>query len=177
MNEINSDSQNTLTIKYITYDYENGTSEVFDTNLFNVSSYEDLISQITDYYSSSISSGLYKIVTEDESEYIHHVNTNQPIESYLVIYKNILEAENDDEFNSKGAPFAFNHVFIPPNTINLGCDWSTFSEKLEFDTDEDVLNQWGLNKIISNPPEELQNASYDNFLEILFDTYKDLAYS
>lgn len=175
MNDNNSDNKNNLILKYVTYDYENGTSEVFDTITFNVTSYEDLISHITDYYSSSITSGFYKIVTEDDSEYIHHVNTNQPVESYLVIYKNILEAENDDEFNSKGAPFAFNHVFIPPDTVNLGGDWNTFSEKLEFDTDEDVMNQWGLDKIISNPPEELQNASYDNFLKILFDTYKDLA--
>ena len=87
-----------------------------------------------------------------------------------------MEAENDDEFNSKGALFAFNHAFISPETVNLGGDWSTFSEKLEFDTDEDILNQWGLDRIISKPPEELQNAGYDNFLKILFDIYKNLAY-
>ncbi|MDC3116574.1 hypothetical protein OA529_02720 [Alphaproteobacteria bacterium] len=94
----------------------------------------------------------------------------------MFIYKNMLEAENDDEFNSKGAPVAFNHVFISPETVNLVSDWSTFSEKLEFDTDENVLNHWGLYKIISNPPEELQNASYDSFLKILFGTYKSPAY-
>ena len=39
MNDKNSDNKNNLIFKYVTYDYENGTSEVFDTITFNVTSY------------------------------------------------------------------------------------------------------------------------------------------
>ena len=97
MKNINIDK--TIIIKYVTYDYENGDSEVFDSKLLIVSSYEDLSDQIKSYYASCLDSEFFTMVSENDSKYIHHADTNQPIESYLLAYKNLSEAENDDEFN------------------------------------------------------------------------------
>mgnify|MGYP001246008887 CR=1 FL=1 len=175
MKNINIDK--TIIIKYVTYDYENGDSEVFDSKLLIVSSYEDLSDQIKSYYASCLDSEFFTMVSENDSKYIHHADTNQPIESYLLAYKNLSEAENDDEFNSNGVPFAFNHVFMPPETLNLGGDWNTLKEKLEFDTDEQILKKWGLDKIVLNTPQELIDAGYDDFLKILLEVYKNLVHN
>ena len=166
-------TDNQLIIKLVTYDYENGDSEIFDTKNLTVSSYEELCLEIKNYYSSKLKEGFYTIVSENDGEYIHHSDTNQPVESSLLVYKDLSDAENDDEFNSNAAPFAFNHIFIPPETLNLGGEWETFKEKLEFDTDDEILKKWGLDKIVLNIPPELKDAGYDDFLKILFETYKN----
>ena len=41
---------NQLIIKLVTYDYENGDSETFDTKNLTVSSYEELTFEIKNYY-------------------------------------------------------------------------------------------------------------------------------
>ena len=111
---------NQLIIKLVTYDYENGDSEIFDTKNLTVSSYEELTFEIKNYYTSKLKEGLYTIVSENGGEYIHHTHS---LANMAGVVHLLLEDERDyTNIEGYETPIKEGEVVLFPSMQPHKCD-------------------------------------------------------
>ena len=168
------DSEKSLVIKQDIIHLEDRW--VLNSETFNVSSFEDLKNQLITHFASLIDSGVFSITKTNHGDTIIHSETRAEIEGELLIYYD----SKDAEINKNALGFGNSVYYTAPCDIDFSpLDWDTFHEV--YIEESELLERWGLNELISNPPEKFLEKDYkkklinEDFLKPLFEIFKRAA--
>lgn len=147
-------------IKMITYDSEYGDANLFDDYGFQTDSPDDLISAIKGRFKKLLEQKTLLIDREKGFVDVVEKNSRKSAESYLIAYPS--KQASDDSTNSL---LLADGIFYDPDSdlASISTDATVIWERLS-EEDEEVIEAWGLSKVIENQPVELGGANYNDAL-------------
>ncbi|MDB9870807.1 hypothetical protein OAD33_07015 [Alphaproteobacteria bacterium] len=173
-NNNKNNKQKTLVIKQVVWDDNVGFEYGLPENHFTVSDIINLGEQWDSWYLQEF----------PKSTFFAQLDEDAMLVARFWIYKNIEDAQKanaDDAFggDDKSLPFAWN--FYMPNKDEFkgfgnsyfDPGWNDMKEQLQV-VNKKVIQYWGLEELINNPPQQLEECSTHELLDSLIKIYIDL---
>lgn len=135
----------------ITYDSSYGDARVFDDYTFATETYDEFISSVRSRFDWLLKNRT--LIIDRESGFVGLVEprSGESAESYIIAYR----SEQDAADRTNGLELA-NSIFYDPDKKEMSCGIEVYSfRELLWDAGDGVLEAWGLEDILENPPPQL----------------------
>ncbi|MCD8517631.1 MAG: hypothetical protein LRY53_08095 [Burkholderiaceae bacterium] len=148
---LQNDKATIMFVRMITYDSSHGDAYVFDDYIFSAETYDEFILSVRSRFESLIENRA--LIIDRESGFLDLVepHSGDSAESYIIAYR----SEQDVVDRNNGLELA-NSIFYDPDKKEMSCRIEVYSfRELLWDAGDGVLEAWGLEGILENPPPQL----------------------